>query len=231
MVSYHEHNEGDRAPELITKLDSGLNVALVADAGTPLISDPGYRLVCQAVEKGITVTPIPGPSALLAAISAAGLPVSSFTFAGFLPAKRGARRARLRELADRDSTLVFYEAPHRIKAALADASETLGNREAVLAREMTKLHEEFLRGSLSELTGKVTETARGEMVLLISPALEDNRIGPVKGSVSEEVDRLMSEVGLDQKGALKRVARARALKRSEAYRLMVEERSSKKNRE
>ena len=230
-VSYHEHNEGDRTPELIGKLASGSNVALVTDAGTPLISDPGYRLVSESIANGITVTPIPGPSALVAAISASGLPVSSFTFCGFLPSKRGARRARLREFANCESTLIFYETPHRIRAALADATETLGDREAVLAREMTKLHEEFLRGSLSELADKVTETARGEMVLLIGPAVADNAIRHVQGSISEEVDRLMSEKGLDRKSALKRVARARALTRSEAYRLLAEERSSRSSRE
>lgn len=227
-VSCHEHNERERVTELIAKLQSGTNVALVSDAGTPLVSDPGYRLVCQAVASGLEVVPIPGPSALLAALAASGLPTDEFTFAGFLPSRQTARKARLRELAKLDSTLIFYEAPHRIKQTLVDSIEVLGNREGALARELTKLHEQFLRGPLSEIASGLAEgSCRGEMVLLIGPPLEDNLQRPVTQSIAEDIERLMSAEGLDQKSALKRIARARGITRSEAYRMMLAERSSK----
>src|ERR1043165_350969 len=150
-ISYHEHNERERSEELIEMLEAGKNIALVSDAGTPLISDPGFRLVNSAVQRGINVVPIPGPSALVTALSASGLPTDQFFFAGFLPARATARRAKLEELRTIPATLIFYEAPRRIASALRDAADVLGNRQAAVARELTKLHEEILRGSLSEL--------------------------------------------------------------------------------
>ena len=229
-ISYHEHNERERTPELIERLQSGLSIALVSDAGTPLVSDPGYRLVGEAIQQGLDVVPIPGPSALITAIAASGLPTAEFTFAGFLPPRRAARRARLVELVSLKSTIVFYEAPHRIRETLTDARELLGDRQAVLARELTKLHEQFLRGSISEIAEQLTEgAARGEMVLLIGPPLDDNQARSVStNSVSEEIQRLMSAEGIDQKSALKRIARARGITRSEVYRLMLADRSSKR---
>jgi 16S rRNA (cytidine1402-2'-O)-methyltransferase len=223
-VSYHEHNERERAADLIEKLESGLDVALVSDAGTPLVSDPGFRLVHDSIEQGIQVVPIPGPSALIAALSASGLATSEFTFAGFLPARRHARRARLAALAPIHSTLVFYEAPHRIKETLADARDLLGNRRCVVARELTKLHEEFIRGTLSEI--ELPET-RGEIVLLVGPPMGDALKGlePAR-SIREEVETAMREEGLDRKSALKRIARARHISKSEAYRLMLAEASA-----
>lgn len=220
-VSYHEHNERERAADLIEKLKSGLNVALVSDAGTPLVSDPGFRLVHDSIEQGIRVVPIPGPSALITALAASGMATSEFTFAGFLPARRQARRARLAALAPLESTLVFYESPHRIKETLADARAILGNRRCVVARELTKLHEQFIRGALSEI--EVTET-RGEIVLLIGPPTNDdlNDVEPAR-SILEEIEAAMREGGIDRKSALKRVARARHISKSEAYRLMLAE--------
>ncbi len=228
-ISYHEHNERERTPELIEKLQSGVSIALVSDAGTPLVSDPGYRLVSEAILRGLDVVPIPGPSALVTAIAASGLPTAEFTFAGFLPPRRAARRARLVELATLKSTVIFYEAPHRIRETLIDARELLGDRQAVLARELTKLHEQFLRGSLSQLARELAETAtRGEMVLLIGPPLDDNQSRTAStSSVSEDIRRLMFAEGIDQKSALKRIARARGISRSEAYRLMLADRASK----
>jgi 16S rRNA (cytidine1402-2'-O)-methyltransferase len=227
-LSYHQHNERERAPEIVSRLEAGASVALVSDAGTPLVSDPGYRLVREAIERGIKVVPVPGASAVTAAISASGLPADEVTFAGFLPPRRAARRARLAALAARPSTLVFYEAPHRINETIADARQLLGDRDCVIAREMTKLHEEFIRGPLSEI--ELSEGAsRGEIVLLIGPP----RQGPSGGkseaeseSVAEEVDRIMRDEGLDQKGALKRVARSRRISKSEAYRLLLAERAA-----
>src|SRR5262249_39625538 len=151
LVSYHEHNERDRTVELVKKLENSQNIALVSDAGTPLVSDPGFHIVREAIDKQIVVIPIPGPSAAITAMSAAGLPASEFTFIGFLPSRSSARRSRLKELSSMETTLILYEAPHRIQQTISDALEILGDRECVLARVITKLHEEFVRGRLSEL--------------------------------------------------------------------------------
>src|SRR5271168_5557273 len=170
MVSYHEHNEFTRAPEIVIELEQGAKVALVSDAGTPAISDPGYRLVSLCLRHEIQVVPIPGASALVAALAASGMPIEQFVFAGFLPARPTERRKALRELATEPRTFALYEAPHRLLDTLEDALEILGNRPAVIAREVTKLHEEFLRGHLEELAGAVRKTApRGEITLLIGP--------------------------------------------------------------
>ena len=227
-VSYHEHNERERAAELMARLKAGLSVALVSDAGTPLVSDPGYRLVQEAIAQAIQVVPVPGASALVAALAASGLPTAEFHFAGFLPSKASQRRARLGELAGVNATLVFYEAPHRIKATLADARAALGNRLCAVARELTKLHEEFLRGSLDEVSAAVQSTdVRGELVLLVAPLREGDAEPPQESSrtIAEEVAALMRDEGLDRKAALKRVARARRLSKSEAYRRLLAERA------
>ena len=225
-ASYHEHNERERATQLVEKLKAGLNVALVSDAGTPLVSDPGFRIVRDSIDEGIRVVPIPGPSALVTALAASGLATSEFTFVGFLPARRAARRARLAELAPVRATLVFYEAPHRIKETLADARDLLGNRQSVVARELTKLHEQFIRGALSEI--EITET-RGEIVLLIGPPADDKNVEPAS-SILEEVEAAMRDEGIDRKSALKRVARARRISKSEAYRLMLAEASGRESK-
>src|SRR6478736_7146429 len=168
LVSYHEHNEMTRAPELLIALEQGAKIALVSDAGVPLVSDPGYRLVTLCLRHHIPVIPIPGPSALLAALSASGLPNEEFLFAGFLPARSGERRRALERLRIEDRTIIFYEAPHRIEETVAEAREILGDRPACLAREVTKLHEEFRRGSLAEISASLAEKpARGEITLLI----------------------------------------------------------------
>lgn len=222
-ISYHEHNERERTVELIARLEAGANVALVSDAGTPLVSDPGLRIVEAAIERGIPVVPIPGASALTAAIAASGLPTDQFIFAGFLPSKRTARRARLRELGALPMTIVFYEAPHRIRQALADARELLGQRRVVVARELTKIHEEFIRATLSEV--ELPDLTRGEIVLLIGPPA-DAMTGHVQAhrSVQEDVEELIRLENIDQKTALKRVARARGISKSEAYRQMLDKR-------
>ena len=168
-ISYHEHNEQQRTSELIDRLKQGANIAVVSDAGTPLINDPGFRLVRAAIENQIAVVPVPGPSALITALIAAGLPTDEFFFAGFLPSRASARRTRLTELQSIPGTLIFYEAPHRLAATLKDAYEILGEREAVVARELTKLHEEIRRGLLSKLAADYSEKTdiRGEIVVLI----------------------------------------------------------------
>ncbi len=226
-ISYHEHNERARATNLVARLEAGENIALVSDAGTPLVSDPGYRLVGEAISRGITIVPVPGPSALITALAASGLPTDEFTFAGFLPSRQTARRARLDELAQLKSTLIFYEAPHRIRQTIADALEVLGDRQSALARELTKLHEEFLRGKLSDIAASIDkQPIKGEIVLLIGPPLADNQPKPVSRSVSEEVEEIMQGEGLDHKSALKRVARLRGITKSEAYRQLVAERKA-----
>lgn len=226
-ISYHEHNERERATELCELLERGKDLALVSDAGTPLISDPGFRLTSLAAERGIRVVPVPGATAFVAALSSSGLASDQFFYGGFLPARGNARRAKLEELRTVPATLVFYEAPHRIAATLRDAREVLGNRPAVLARELTKLHEEFLRGNLSELaqTFDGNKSARGEMVLLIGSS---QSCGPgerereteltTAGELAQLVSRFESE-GMEPKAAVKKAARELGLKRDEAYRL------------
>jgi len=226
-ISYHEHNERERAAELCKLLEAGSNVALVSDAGTPLISDPGFRIVGDAIVRGIAVIPIPGPAAFVAALTASGLPTDRFFFAGFLPPRATARRAMLAELRAIPATLIFYEAPHRIAATLKDALNTLGNRPAAVARELTKLHEEIARGSLSELAQRFSAgaPARGEMVLIINGATEteiraDLNSEDAPARLAARIAELERE-GLDAKAALKKAARELGLKRAEAYRLMV----------
>jgi 16S rRNA (cytidine1402-2'-O)-methyltransferase len=226
-VSYHQHNERERAGELADRLEAGASIALVTDAGTPLVSDPGHRIVEEAVKRGIPVTPVPGPSAVIAALAASGLPTNEFLFAGFLPSKQTARRARLTELASARSTLVFYEAPHRIEASLRDALAALGDRQSVIARELTKIHEEFLRGPLSELISKISDrSTKGEIVLLIGPKGEDTCSASSQraehSSIADDIERLVLE-GLDRKSALKRAARLRGITKSQAYRMLLAE--------
>jgi len=224
-ISYHEHNERERAAELIEQLRSGLNIALVTDAGMPSISDPGFRLTRAAIENDLLVVPVPGANALTTALVASGLPTDDFFFGGFLPSRSGARRARLAELRSLAATLIFYEGPHRIAATLKDAFEILGEREAVVARELTKLHEELARGRLSELATRFAdpENARGEIVLIIDRTLIAGRAQTGESSVGELVSQL-EETGLDHRAALKKAARELGLSRDEAYRRLVAER-------
>jgi 16S rRNA (cytidine1402-2'-O)-methyltransferase len=217
-VSYHEHNEQTRAAELVLDMEGGARVAIVTDAGTPGISDPGYRLVTLAVRHKIPVIPIPGPSAFVTALVASGLPTDTFRFGGFLPAKQGQRRTVLESLQTIQKTAIFYEAPHRIEETLADIASVLGaGRHVVIAREVTKLHEEFLRGRAGELLERVrARPLKGEITLLIAKAEETEP--PQQASVAERVRRVMSSEGLDEKQALKKVAKELGLSRSEAYR-------------
>jgi 16S rRNA (cytidine1402-2'-O)-methyltransferase len=226
-ISYHEHNERERAAELLRLIESGADVAIVSDAGTPGISDPGFRIARLAIESGVNVVPVPGPSALITALVASGMPTDEFFFGGFLPARSGARRARLSELRLLPATLIFYEGPHRIAATLKDAYEILGEREAVVARELTKMHEEVARGRLSELAERFSspEKARGEMVLIIDrTVIKSEAAKDAVVSVALLVDALEAE-GLDHRAALKRAARELGVSRDEAYRRLVAERS------
>jgi 16S rRNA (cytidine1402-2'-O)-methyltransferase len=235
-ISYHEHNERERAAEIGEMLALGKNVALVSDAGTPLINDPGFRVVNAAIEINATVVPLPGAAAFVSALVASGLPSEQFFFAGFLPARANARRAKLEEIRTIPATLVFYEAPHRINAALKDALEVLGNRPAAVARELTKLHEEIARGRLIELGQRFNAglPARGEMVLVISGARTDeSSVQQTDATISasqtliERVSKLERE-GLDAKAALKKAARELGMKRAEAYRVLTAQKNLRK---
>lgn len=223
-VSYHEHNEQERARQLIETLREGKDVAVVSDAGTPSISDPGYRLVRAAIDNDLAVVPVPGPSALISALIAAGLPTDEFFFGGFLPARSNARRTRLTDLRSVPGTLVFYEAPHRLADTLKDAYEILGEREAVVARELTKLHEEFKRGRLSGLAEHYSnEEPRGEIVLLIDRTVLETADTKDVQNISSLVDQFERD-GLDHRAALKKAARELKLSRAEAYRRLLAER-------
>ena len=214
MVSYHEHNEAARTAELIAKLEGGSNIALVSDAGTPLVSDPGYRLVTAAIAAGIAAVPIPGASAVLSALSGAGLPTDAFRFCGFLPPKTGQRQKALEALRGEDCTLIFYEAPHRILDALSDITAAYGDRPVVVARELTKMHEEFLRGTADEILAQLAArpSVKGEIVLLIgkgTPVVSDTPV--------EEAVRELEQKGVPRMDAIKQVARERGLSKRDVY--------------
>ena len=218
-VSYHEHNERDRAEEILARLKSGGRVAVVSDAGMPGICDPGYRVVTLAVENGVPVVPVPGASAVVLALAASGLPTDAFGFGGFLPAKAGQRRDALKAVAASERTEIFYEAPHRVIETLEELVEVLGGaRRVVVARELTKLHEEFLRGPAEEVLAQFKKRGevKGEITLLIGKA----EAGVVAGTASlrQRMEQLMREESLDEKSALKKVAKEFGLGKSEAYR-------------
>ena len=218
-VSYHEHNEAARARELAEKLAAGANIALVSDAGTPLVSDPGYRLVRAAIEAGVPVVPIPGASAALSALAGSGLPTDSFRFCGFLPAKQGQRRKALESLRGESCTLIFYEAPHRVMESLTDIEAVFGERSVVVARELTKMHEEFLRGPAAavraRLAGKVA--VKGEITILIGKQEES----VADEAAAEQEVRSLERQGMARMEAVKQVAKARGIPKRELYRRVI----------
>ena len=224
LVAYHEHS-GERAAEaLLARVEEGAVVALISDAGTPLISDPGYRLVRAAQERGLPVVPLPGACAAVAALSVSGLATDRFQFEGFLPAKVGARQNRLRELAAADCTLVFYEAPHRVEACLADLVVVFGaGREAVLARELSKAYETVRRAPLGELSRLVSaddNQRRGEIVLLVAGA------GPRDTAIDDDVARWLKRLADDMpaKAAAQIAADVTGLRKKSLYEFLVAER-------
>ncbi|MGA9587894.1 MAG: 16S rRNA (cytidine(1402)-2'-O)-methyltransferase [Terracidiphilus sp.] len=238
-TSFHEHNERQRGTELIEELKSGARIAVVSDAGMPGISDPGSWLVNAAIAAGVPVIPIPGANAALSALIASGLPTEQFHFLGFLPEKAGARRTRLEDLSaqprETAETLIFYEAPHRIADTLADLESVFGpGLRVVAARELTKLHEEFLRGTVAEVRRDLAarDRIRGEFVLLIeAPAKNPGSPGvdsQTRETISARVARLQSESNLDEKEALKRLARELGQSKSELYRELQRERARRK---
>jgi 16S rRNA (cytidine1402-2'-O)-methyltransferase len=239
-ISCHEHNEHSRAAELIAAIKGGSAVAVVSDAGTPGVSDPGSWLVREAIAAGVQVFPIPGANAAVSALIASGLPADEFEFLGFLPEKAGARRTKLENLAAIPSetarTLIFYEAPHRLLDTLADLELVFGSQlRVVVARELTKIHEEFLRGSVAEVRSELAsrDRIRGEITLLVElPARGEASAAasaaPTHEKISDRVARLQAEGGFDEKEALKRLARELGQSKSEVYRELQRERAKKR---
>ena len=239
-VSCHQHNEHQRAAELIETLKAGGRIAVVSDAGMPGISDPGGQLAAQAIAAGVAVIPIPGANAALSALVASGLPTDEFHFIGFLPEKAGARRTRLEALAaeiqrnETVRTLVFYEAPHRILETLSDLEAVFGPAlRMVLARELTKIHEEFLRGTLADVRRELAtrDRVRGEITLLVhaqpsQPGTESS--SATHERIADRVARLQTEAGIDEKEALKRIARELGQSKSEVYRELQRERARRR---
>jgi len=219
LVAYHEHNAARQRPKLLAALAEGKRVALVSDAGTPLVSDPGYRLVREVLAAGHAVYPIPGPSALLAALVVSGLPTDSFFFAGFLPPKSAARKKRLAALAAVPGTLVFYESPHRTAVALAEMAETLGpGRKAAVARELTKIHETVRRGTLGELAAAFAEEQepKGEIVILLAPPEE---AGPDRAGIDESLAAMLESMSASEAAAT--LAARTGLPRRDLYRRVL----------
>ena len=220
LTSYHEHNERTKAPALVERLLLGESIALVSDAGTPAISDPGYRLVVAAVAAGVRVTPIPGPSALTAVLSAAALPTDRFAFEGFLPEKTKQRRERLRALHDEERTLVFYEAPHRLRDSLDDIEAILGDRTIVIAREVSKIHEEFMRGRIGEIITEISDREmRGEIVIVVHGSTGES--GASEALLRKDIVKLQAS-GMRVRDIADLLGEKYALPRKRIYRIALE---------
>jgi 16S rRNA (cytidine1402-2'-O)-methyltransferase len=226
--SYHGHNESVRTERLLLLLREGKNVALVSDAGTPLVSDPGFTLVAACRREGITVTPVPGPTAAIAALAASGFPTDRFYFAGFLPSRHSQRRRALEGLAAVKSTLIVYEAPHRVLDALEDMIAVLGNRKGCLARELTKVHEEWVPGTLAEILQALAarDVIRGEITLIVEGGTGEAPKEEHPESLEAHLAAEMLKTGVSRKEALKAVARQRGLSRREAYHILLQSKKS-----
>ncbi len=230
-VSYHMHNEGSRTEELIAELKNGARIAVVSDAGTPGIADPGGQIVAAALAAGVDVFPIPGANAAISGLIASGLTTERFTFHGFLPAKAGQRKTALEELARDDGAHIFYEAPHRILDTLADVEAVFGpEQHVVVARELTKIHEEFLRGSAAGIRSQLASRAsvRGEIVLMLTPTPAESASEVKQATIAAEVATMMKSEGISEMDALKRVARERGIGKSEAYRELQREQNRRR---
>ena len=220
LTSYHQHNRKRKAVDLVKKMESGKNIALVTDAGTPGISDPGVYLIDRAARYGINVTPVPGPSAVIAALSVSGLPAEEFVFLGFLPNKSGRRKKKLKDLAAEPRTMVFYEAPHRVMAMLSDLRDTLGDRRIVMLREMTKAFEEVSRGCVSELLANLAEAkVRGEFTLVVEGFSEKQSSTAFSMEISNRIDELLAENRL----SVKDIAHLLSREEDVAYRQVYKE--------
>ena len=221
LTPYHDHNERLKTDYLLDRLRGGESVAIITDAGTPCIADPGYRIAMAAAAAGLRVVPVPGPSAIITALSAAGLPTDRFAFEGFLPPKQGKRKSRLQELRDDNRVLVFYEAPHRLTDTLRDMTEVFGDRDAVVARELTKIHEEFRRERLAELAAHYTgEGVKGEVVILLAPGTREDAASTVEPE--EFLRRQILDEGLSLRDAVAATVTITGKARSEIYALALE---------
>ena len=217
MISFHEHNEKQRTGELLERLEKGDSIAIVSDAGTPTLSDPGYRLIKAVASSDIHIVPIPGPSAAVASLSVSGLPTDAYVFVGFLPRKAGKRQTLLDALVDERKTIIFYESPRRIKALIGDLIETLGDRPGVLSREMTKRHEEFIRGPLSEILHELTERRdiKGECTLVVKGA--EKKDPPGAETLREEIVKGLHRDGIRLSDLVKNIANRHGLPKKQVY--------------
>ncbi len=225
LTSYHDHNERDKARLLVERLRSGASIALVSDAGTPAISDPGYRIVVDAIQAGIQVVPLPGASALTTALSASGLPTDRFLFEGFLPAKSQERRTQLQSLQNQSATLVFYEAPHRLLDSLGEMLKIFGDREIAVARELTKVHEEFLRGKLSEVVSALADRdIKGEIVIMVHGTSGEAQVSDeeLHGTI-----RQLAGNGMGVKEIAELLGERYGLAKKEVYKLALDLKGSK----
>jgi 16S rRNA (cytidine1402-2'-O)-methyltransferase len=220
LTSYHEHNEREKAQTLVDRIKNGANIALVSDAGTPVIADPGFRLVAAAIAAGVQIVPLPGAAALATVLSASGLPTDRFLFEGFLPAKKAERKAKLQALREQTATLIFYEAPHRLLDTLNDIRQLLGDRRLVIAREVSKVHEEFLRGAVSGIIDQLADReVKGEITLVVHGATGDSRVSDEQ--LSTEIRRLTDEQ-LGVKEIAELLGERYGLAKREVYRLALE---------
>ena len=216
LISYHRHNEELRVDLLIEKLKEGQDIALVSDAGTPGICDPGEEIVKRCIEEGIEIIPIPGACAIINALICSGLDTKEFIFIGFLPLNKKLRKNKLKEIKEATKTIIIYEAPHKLKATLMDLKEIVGNRKIVLARELTKIHEEFIRGEIDDIISNV-DNLKGEMVILIEKAEVSNNDFDYNSITLEEHYKIYEEQGLDKKEIIKKIAKDRKVNKNEIY--------------
>ena len=219
MISYHRHNEGERTDDLIKELEAGKQIALVSDAGTPGICDPGEEIIKRCIEKNIKIIPIPGACAMVNALIASGVSTKEFSFLGFLPLNKKTRREKLEEIKNSNKTTILYEAPHKLKNTLKDLSDIVGNRKMVLARELTKIHEEYIRGTVDELIEK-SENLKGEIVLIIeeSKKKEENKLNDLS---LEEHYNFYKTQGLSKKEIIKKIAKDRNVNKNEVYQYFI----------
>lgn len=216
LISNHRHNEEDRENTLIEKLKEGKSIAVVSDAGTPGISDPGEVIAKRAIEENIDVIPVPGACAAINALIASGLDTKEFVFLGFLPLNKKLRKEKLEEIKNENKTIIIYEAPHKIKDSLNDLKDIIGNRKIVLARELTKIHEEFIRGNINEIIEK-SENLKGEMILLIEGNKEINNENILNNLSLDEHFNVYEKQGLDKKEIIKKIAKDRGVNKNEIY--------------
>jgi len=225
LVSYHDHNEAERAPRFIQKLLDGVSIALVSDAGTPSVSDPGYRLICAAIQAGVKVIPVPGVSAAIAALSVSGLPTDAFVFLGFPPKKQARRTAMLKEIENEPRTLIFYESPKRVLSFLNDALAVLGDRSGVVCREMTKRYEEFIRGPISEMLANLSgrREIKGECTLVFSGKNKDNPLSAE--SLESSVSELLMNSAESPGELARKMAHKFGISRKTAYQMILTEKA------